>query len=199
MIKSYSQTEIVFDKELNRLDKFVLDFIKLLGEIKYVVVSGYVAILFGRTRATEDIDLIIQDISRSKFEELAKRVWEKGYWFINGDNIETLYAILREEQSLRIAKKGEWLPNMEIKFARDEIDEFCLTARVKVTFSGESIYISPIELQIAYKLKLGSDKDIEDALHLFQLFKKYLSAESLLHFIRLLKVEVPEWLNFRKR
>ncbi|MBI2141461.1 hypothetical protein HYU16_03480, partial [Candidatus Woesearchaeota archaeon] len=47
---------IKLDKVLNELDKFVLKFIKILEKhADYVIVSGYVSILFGRSRSTEDI------------------------------------------------------------------------------------------------------------------------------------------------
>ena len=36
---------IVLDRELNDLDKFVLEFINTLDEINYVLISGYVALL----------------------------------------------------------------------------------------------------------------------------------------------------------
>ena len=36
---------------------------------------------------------------------------------------------------------------------------------------GASLCISPIDTQIAYKLFLGSDKDIEDAVYLWEIFK----------------------------
>jgi len=206
MIKSYSETEITFEKELNKLDQFVLDFIKLLGNINYVLVSGYVAIFFGRSRATEDIDFFIEKLTFEEFKLFAKRVTEKGYWFVNGNDVENLYAILKEGSSLRIAKKGEWDPNAEIKFPMDNTDFFSLKNKIKVVFGDNVIYISPIELQIAYKLKLAhniknrSSKDIEDALHIFKLFEKYLSKEELIYSIRLLKAEVPEWLeNYLKK
>lgn len=38
--------------------------------------------------------------------------------------------------------------------------------RVEVRIRGETFYISPIELQIAYKLWLGSEKDLVDAAYL---------------------------------
>ena len=42
--------KISLKKPLNELDTFVIDFISILNDmnITYVVVSGYVAILFGR-------------------------------------------------------------------------------------------------------------------------------------------------------
>ena len=52
--------EIILDKELNELDKYVLEFIKILEKhVDYVIISGYVSILLGRSRSTEDIDLFI--------------------------------------------------------------------------------------------------------------------------------------------
>ena len=57
--------EIKSDKVLNNLDKFVIDFIKILEEhVDYVIISGYISILLGRSRATEDIDVFIKRISQ---------------------------------------------------------------------------------------------------------------------------------------
>ena len=63
--------EIFLGRELNKLDEFVVDFIKPLKD--YVVVSGYVSILFGRSRATEDVDLLVPKMNRQDFEALWKR------------------------------------------------------------------------------------------------------------------------------
>ena len=42
---------IRMDKVVNELDRFVFDFIKILEkQADYVIVSGYVAILYGRSR-----------------------------------------------------------------------------------------------------------------------------------------------------
>jgi len=40
-----------------------MDFVKLLdnAKIDYVVVSGYIAIVFGRPRGTEDVDIFIKE------------------------------------------------------------------------------------------------------------------------------------------
>jgi len=49
---SYSGSIIELKKELTNLDRFVIGFTSLLNKLnsKYVIVSGYVAILFGRNR-----------------------------------------------------------------------------------------------------------------------------------------------------
>lgn len=188
MIKSYSEDEIVFEKELNTLDKFVITIIRLFGAINYAVISGYIAIFFGRTRATEDVDFFIEEISFEKFKDFATRVKAAGFWFVNGDDEENLYAILKEGSSLRVAEKGEWKPNAEIKFPRLKTDFYSLNNKIKVKYGKHIFYTSSIELQIAFKLYLGSNKDLEDAKHLYKLFEKYLREDRLYYFATELKV-----------
>ena len=57
-MKFISNSIIELDRELSDLDKFTLNFVRILSKYaKYVVVSGYVSILFGRARSSEDIDI----------------------------------------------------------------------------------------------------------------------------------------------
>lgn len=51
------------------------------------------------------------------------------------------------------------------------------------------LFVSPLELQIPFKLFLGSEKDIEDAKHLYNLFKDNLDEKLLFEFIRKFKIE----------
>lgn len=66
---------IVLDRELNELDSLVLEFIKCL-QSRYVIVAGYVAILLGRSRTTDDIDIIVEAPSGS---EIASRLAACGF------------------------------------------------------------------------------------------------------------------------
>jgi len=68
----YSDKEIIFEKNLNDLDRFTMNFTSILNKLKinYVIVSGYVSILFGRNRGSEDIDLIVDKIIFERFKEL---------------------------------------------------------------------------------------------------------------------------------
>lgn len=55
----------------------------------------------------------------------------------------------------------------------------------QVLLNGKTIRISPIELQIAYKLFLSTNKDIEeDARHLYKLFKEKLDKDMLQGFLK---------------
>ena len=50
-------------------------------------------------------------------------------------------------------------------------------------------FIANIEEQIAYKLYLGSEKDIEDAVYLYEIFKENINVSLLDHFCRKLNIE----------
>ena len=67
----FTKGEIKLDKELSELDKFAIEFLSILEKYtNYVVISGYVTILLGRTRATDDIDVFIKPLSKEKFIHL---------------------------------------------------------------------------------------------------------------------------------
>jgi len=57
-----------------------------------------------------------------------------------------------------------------------------------VKIADRSLYLSPLELQIPYKLFLGSEKDIEDARFLFKLYKDNLNIVLLKMFLTKLKI-----------
>jgi hypothetical protein len=69
------KTIIEIDRELSDLDKFSIDFIPILKKhTHYVIVSGYVAILLGRARASEDIDITLPKIPHAHFQKLLKKI-----------------------------------------------------------------------------------------------------------------------------
>ncbi|MBS3107464.1 hypothetical protein J4468_00975 [Candidatus Woesearchaeota archaeon] len=187
----YSENEIAFKKELSPLDEFAIEFVSILNDlgIKYVVVSGYVAILFGRSRSSEDIDLLFEKLTFTRFQDLWLKLYEK-FECLNTEDAKTAYEqYLLNNNAIRFSFKGEFLPNMEIKFPQDRIGELALNSRIKVILNGNLTYISPLELQISYKLFLGSEKDIEDARYLFRIFKDKLNLEKMHSFNRKLKIE----------
>jgi len=59
----------------------------------------------------------------------------------------------------------------------------------KVLLNNHEIFIFPLELQIPFKLYLGSEKDIEDAKYLYNLFKNNIDTKVLNEFIQKLKTE----------
>lgn len=182
---------IIFDKETNELDNFVISFIEILDslQINYVIVSGYVAILFGRSRATEDIDVLIEPIQKEKFSKFYGAIIAKDYWILNSTNEKDAFELLKERLSIRIAENKKVIPNFELKFVKDASDKYSIDKKMRVKIGEKELFISPLEMQIAYKLYLGGEKDIEDAYFLFSLFKDKLNNEELKSLIKSLKAE----------
>jgi|SRR3989344_6603922 len=187
----YKKEEIIFNKEINNLDKFVFSFTKILEkeEINYVIISGYIAILFGRSRNTEDVDLFVDKLDREKFKSLWKEILSNGFECTNTPSEDTAYEILQDDSSIRFATKGHFVPNIEVKFTKTILDKSSLQNRIKVCINKEHLYTSSLEIQIAYKIYLGSDKDIEDAKHLWILFKEHLNIDKLKYLAYLLGVD----------
>jgi hypothetical protein len=185
----YTKDKIVIrDKAISSLDKFALDFTRSLSKYaNYVIVSGYVAILFGRNRNSEDIDVFVERIDFDRF----RRFWieiSKNFECINTRDVKTAYEeYISSGISLRFSKKKTFIPNVELKFPKIEIDYWSLRERKKVLLNDHQLFIAPLELQIPFKLYLGSEKDIEDAKHIYEIFKDKLNLVLLNDFNRKFK------------
>jgi len=170
----------------------VLRFVKILDKtgIDYVIISGYIAILFGRSRNTEDVDLFIGEMPFEKFNALWNELDREGFECINAFSPKSAYNdFLIEMMAPRFAIKGTWEPNFEVKFPKSDLNKYSLKNKIIVEINGERLNTSKMELQIAFKLYLGSDKDIEDAIHLWQIFKGMLNMELFNGFVKRLDVE----------
>ena len=165
------------------------EFSKILADHKigHVFVSGYVAILFGRNRSSEDIDLICERVSFNRFIEFWDDCIKKFECVIIDDPKKAYHEYLLNETAIRFARKDVIIPNIEFKFPLKDLDKWTLNNKLRVICNDTEIYISPIELQIAYKLFLSSEKDIEDAEYLYILFKEKLNMEILQYFLEELK------------
>ena len=104
---------------------------------------------------------------------------------------------LSEGLSTRVAPRGKFIPNAEIKFPTKELQEWALAHPVTASLNGFALETSRLESQIPYKLLLGTHKDFEDAEHLWRVTKDYLDRDMLDSFIRQLGVqkEAKEWLS----
>ncbi len=183
---------IRFNRELSALDRLVLRFVKILEGtgIEYVIISGYIAILFGRSRNTEDVDLFIGEMPFEKFRVFWDELGKNGFECINVSTPESAYNdYLKQMLAPRFAVKGTWEPNFELKFPKSKYNRYSLKNKVEVLLNGEKLMTSEIELQIAFKLYLGSEKDFEDARHLYRIFKEKLNIGLLQKHITELKVE----------
>ncbi|MBI4454195.1 hypothetical protein HY636_06125 [Candidatus Woesearchaeota archaeon] len=187
----YTKERIELEKELNTLDEFVLSFTAILNKLNlnYVIVSGYVSILFGRNRSSEDVDIILEKITLAQFEIMWNEL-NKLFECIITENVKDAYNdYLTTGCAIRFSKKGEAIPNIEIKFPKTELDIWTLNNKKEILLNRNHLFISPLELQIPFKLFLGSEKDIEDARFLYNLFKDKLNKALLLEFNRKLNID----------
>src|SRR3989338_4765209 len=181
-----------FNRVLSNLDKLVIKFAKVLSreKIDYVIISGYIAILFGRSRNTEDVDLFIEEMPFEKFAKFWAEVYKQGFECINTPSPEEAHKdFLQQKLAIRFAEKDFWEPNFEIKYPKNKYNRYSLHNKIKVLLCEGELNTSEIEMQIAFKLKLGSEKDFEDARHLYKFFKEYLNIGLLQSHIMELMVE----------
>ncbi len=84
----------------------VIDFIAILSKYcNYVIISGYIPILFGRTRGTEDVGVFIEHINKKTFISFYAYLIRNKYYFLNPENENGLYEMLTEKLGIRAAKK----------------------------------------------------------------------------------------------
>jgi len=186
----FTDDGVVIDKPPSDLDRLMLEVGGILDDvgIEYSVVSGYVAVLFGRSRATEDIDVITERFDNGTADELATRLQEAGYWG-SAMPLEDVYETLAEDLPVRVAEDGHRVPNVELKFASDEHDRISLDDAIHVRLGGETIRIGSLEFQIAYKLNMGAPRDYEDALYLHEVAGPSLNRTALEEYVTKLGVE----------
>lgn len=157
---------LVVGREPNDLDELAIRFSTILDEIGigHVFISGYVAILAGRSRATGDIDVLLERPTEGKISQLISEQKE-GLWR-PAMPLDELGEML--EDTIWIARDGEMVPHLEAKFIDDEYDRASLENRItaEITSVDADLPSGPLDSQIAYKLYLGTPKDFEDAVHL---------------------------------
>lgn len=154
----FKKNRIVFNRELSNLDKLVLRFVKILEKqrIDYVIISGYIAILFGRSRHTEDVDLFIEEMGFEKFEKFWIELYKQGFECINSLNPYNAFnGYLNDSLALRFAEKGTVMPNFEVKFPKTKYNWYSLKHKIEVFLNNQKLITSEMELQIAFKLRLG--------------------------------------------
>jgi hypothetical protein len=186
----FDDDEVRIDKPPSDLDRLVLDVASVLEEVgvDYAVVSGYVVVLFGRARATEDVDVIVERFDADTGAELAERLADAGYWG-PAMPLADLHGTLADDLPVRVAEDGHRVPNVELKFPTDRYDRASVRETVTVRFDDETVTVGNLELQIAYKLHMDTPKDFEDALYLHEVAEPTLNTRTLEEYVDDLDVE----------
>jgi hypothetical protein len=187
-MKFVSKKVIQLDRVLSDLDLFTLGFIKILRRhTRYVIVSGYVSILLGRARSSEDVDVIIPKMNFPEFSKLLDDVKNAGFYCLNAEENEDIYDYAKDNLAVRFAKKEVVIPNIELKFAKNKFDEIALENTITVKMHKEELLISNLELQVAFKeAVLKSPKDLEDARHIRNIAVGYLDKNLVVKYKRML-------------
>ncbi len=179
-------------------DQIAIRFASVLESIgvRYSIVAGYVAILFGRSRRSDDIDFIAEDMGEEEFIELCRHLRNAEFKLMQGEisssnSLKKTYRdYLKQGYSVRFMYKDIILPNIEFKLATTKYHVYSIEHAYEVVLNNKfKIKIAPIELQIAYKLYLGSDKDISDAIFLYELFKPAINHEELREWSKKLNID----------
>lgn len=172
---------IVIQRDLTELDLFAKKFLDTLKKhTDYLIVSGFVSICTGRTRGTEDIDIIIPVMEKEKFITLFEELDKNNFWCYQGDNPKDVYTYIENLNSLRFAKTNELFPNIELvpfnQTKKAKYFEFGHPQKIKI--KDFEFKIPPLEFEILYKeIILKGKKDIEDAKHLRTFFSEIIKEE----------------------
>jgi hypothetical protein len=186
----FDDDTIHIDKPPSQLDSLIIEVAEVLSEaeIDYAIVSGYAAVLLGRSRATEDIDVIVEPFSSMTAGSLATKLRQAGFGGASMP-LDQLHETLSDDLIFRVAEDGHRAPNVELKFPSDTYDRTSLQKTVTVDLNDAQLRVGCLELQIAYKLRLGAQHDFEDALYLYHLVEPMLNMSELEQYARELDVE----------
>lgn len=174
------------------LDKFVEDFCEIIDKhVKYLVCSGFVVIAHGRSRGTEDIDMIIEKLSKEDFMKMHDDLIKGGFVCmqdLDSASIYENYLIVGDSIRYVFDSDGLFPPEMEVKFVKDILDEEQMKTRKKFPLTGVDVYFSSIEYNIAFKEELlKTPKDLEDAKHLRLIYENEISEEEISKIKQLIK------------
>ncbi|MEK6960885.1 MAG: hypothetical protein AABX47_06955 [Nanoarchaeota archaeon] len=179
---------IELDRHVTTLDTFTHDFTKVLSRFtKYSLVGGFLAIFLGRSRSTEDIDLYVPRLEKKDFILIYSALKKAGFWCLNAESADTIYDYLKSGIGVRFARQETAIPNMEVKFTRDALDEASIDDSFKGKVGGLEFVFSSPEINIAFKrYYLKSPKDMEDAKHIEEVFQGNLDKSKLGKYKRLI-------------
>ncbi len=185
---------IIINRELTKLDLFVKDFIDVLKKhSEYLIVSGFVSISTGRTRGTEDVDVLVSKLDKIKLALLLEDLSKNKFWCYQGDTINEVWAYIEKGDSIRFAKEGEMFPNIEfISIDKSKPTKyFELNNPQKIKIKDFEFKIPPLEFEILYKeIILSGKKDIEDARHLRAFFSEIIKKEKFKEYEPIIKNEL---------
>ncbi|MFB6198681.1 MAG: hypothetical protein ABEI52_10500, partial [Halobacteriaceae archaeon] len=138
--------------------------------------------------------IVLVPLDQQTTEGLVETLKRSRYWGMAMPRNE-MYSMLSGGDRIRVAEEGVMIPNFEVWFAKNDVEREALQEAITARLDDAQINISPIELQIAYKLRLAQHtqstarKDFEDALHLYETLEKSLNRDQLEEYVTDLEVK----------
>lgn len=68
---------------------------------------------------------------------------------------DEMHSMLNEDDRIRIAGEGEMYTDFEVWFVSNDVEREAMSNTLTIEFDDSEINIGPLELQIAYKLRLA--------------------------------------------
>jgi len=170
------------------LEENITDYIKTItsyleeNNIQYVIVGGLAVNAIGRSRMTMGLDIIIEHKKLNK-QGFVKYLSQNGFDItlndLEGLEEKTHCTFYPNNSSFRIDLKGNYT----------ELEDESINMSIRTRYDGIDVQIdSPINL-ILYKLKFGSEQDIEDAFAVYAYNKDSLNDEVLMKRSKIIGVE----------
>ena len=90
----------LFKPRLTPEDVIASKFAAVIDEagVRYAIVTGYIAILFGRARRSDDIDFVLEYLGEDRFVNLCRRAHRAGFTMMQGNIVS--------EESVRDVYRG---------------------------------------------------------------------------------------------
>lgn len=166
----------------------IINIIKLLctyfndNEIDYVIVGGISVIAWGRTRTTEDIDIIMNH-HQLNIEDFVTYL-QKNNFFADTSDFEGFLTkdhctIFYKEGLFRVDITGVYTPDNKISIKEARSAEF----------HGVNIKLDSPESLIAHKIVFGSQQDLEDASAIYTRLKQSINQEKMFEHAKRLHVQ----------
>jgi len=151
--------------------------------VRYVVVGGIAVLAYGYPRATQDIDLIVdqRNLDVASFCE-----YLRSHGFLADEN--DLKDAFREKSHATIFHSSLSL-RLDVKGVYSVADKETLHTAVPVRLGAAKVCLTRPENLICHKLLFGSARDLEDALAVYTRMKPQLAEKELRRVARLLGVE----------
>src|SRR6266852_2660635 len=124
------------------------------NDVKYVVIGGIAAVLYGVPRATFDLDVLIEP-TRENAERLVKAMSEAG---LGTDSLTTVDELLSKEITIFTDRI-----RLDVQTSTPGITfQEAWVRRVTMNYKGQTLEVVSLADLIASKRASGRDVDIED-------------------------------------